>query len=59
MRLIRPAGFTILFLAVCGSLAAQEKGKRRLLAIGLSQEWQHESVKWAMGITQGDVTPRP
>lgn len=41
-------GVLLLAFAVCASPQAQKPRKKRLLAIGASQGWQHESISHAM-----------
>src|SRR4051794_39276485 len=41
-------GVLLLAFSVCASPQAQKPHKKRLLAIGASQGWQHESISHAM-----------
>jgi type 1 glutamine amidotransferase len=49
MKLMRLAGFLALGVVVCSPLQAQGSKKKRILAVGMSAGWEHESVSDALG----------
>ncbi len=49
MKMIRTTGILVLCLLVCSPLFAQSGNKKRVLAIGTSMGWEHESVSDALG----------
>jgi len=49
MKIMRLIAIVLLWLSIPGLLLAQQGGKKRVLAIGTSMGWEHESVSDALG----------
>ena len=49
MKLIRVAAFLALGIILCTPLYSQGNKKKRILAVGMSAGWEHESVSDALG----------